>query len=146
MAGTWRDYLSLMENLGQKMDELTGLERIKIQAVGSGDLETLDECMKKEQVISLSLRGMDQKRNKLMGELGITGVHLRDLVEHAPDDLKWETKEAAEKLRKKYDLFQSASSVARNTLECNLHAIEQAQKAQDVQPEEGPHRQADFRV
>ena len=146
MAAQWRDYLAHMESLGQRLDELTELERVKIRAVGSGDLEALDECMKKEQVISLSLRGMDQKRNRLMGELGITGVHLRNLVDHAPDELKWETKEAAEKLRQKYELFRSASSVARNTLECNLHAIEQAQKAQDAQPEEGPHRQADFRV
>ncbi len=146
MAGTWRDYLSLMESLGQKLDELTDLERIKIRAVGRSDLQALDECMKKEQVVSLSLRGMDQKRAKLLGELGIAGVRLRELVEHAPEDMKRETQEAAEKLRQKYELFRSASSVARNTLECNLHAIEQAQKAQAVQPGEEPHRQSDFRV
>lgn len=146
MAASWRDYLSLLDNLGQKLDELTALERTKIQAVGQGDLEALNECMKKEQVVSLSLRGMDQKRAKLMGELNISGIHLRDIVEHAPEDLKRESKETSEILRKKYELFQSASSVARNTLECSMHAIERAQRAQDVQPEAEPGRQSDFRV
>lgn len=103
--------------------------------------------MKQEQVVSLSLRGMDQKRDKLLSALGIAGVRLRDLVEHAPDELKQETKEAAEQLRRKYELFQSASGVARNTLECNLHAIEQIQKAQEGrEPEEKSARQSDFRA
>ena len=147
MAGTWRDYLSLMESLGKKLDELTELERTKIRAVGSSDLEELEACMKQEQVVSLSLRGMDQKRDKLLSALGIAGVRLRDMVEHAPDELKQETKEAAEQLRRKYELFQSASGVARNTLECNLHAIEQIQKAQEGrEPEEKSARQSDFRA
>ena len=57
-----------------------------------------------------------------------------------------EAKAAAEKLRQKYEVFQSASDVARNTLECNLHAIEKLQKAHEVQPEERSLRQSDFRA
>ena len=147
MAGTWRDYLSFLESLGQKLDELTELEQSKTLAVGRSDLDGLDECMKREQVVSLALRGMDQKRSKLVAELGLTGVRLRELPDHAPEDLKREAKETAEKIRHKYELFQAASDVARNTLECNLHAIEQIQKARDAQPEEENfQRQSDFRV
>lgn len=147
MAASWRDYLSLMENLGQRLDELTELEQTKTLAVGRGDLDGLDECMKREQVVSLSLRGMEQKRSKLLAELGLSGVRLRDLPDHVPQDMKREAKALAEKVRQKYELFQSASDAARNTLECNLHAIEQIQKARNAEPEdENFHRQSDFRV
>lgn len=143
----WREYLSLMDALGKTMEELTELERNKTIAVGRSDLDGLEECMKREQVVSLSLRGMDQKRDKMLAELGLTGVRLRDLAGHAPEGLKDETKRAVEKLRGQYELFQSASQVARNTLECNLHAIEKLQKAKEMQPEDQPAlRQSDFRA
>lgn len=144
--GNWGEYLTLLENLGGKLEELTDLERTKALAVGRSDLEELEECMKREQVMSLSLRGLDQKREKLLAALGLTGVPLRDLAERAPEGVRMEAKAAAEKLRQKYEVFQSASDVARNTLECNLHAIEKLQKAHEVQPEERSLRQSDFRA
>lgn len=144
--GNWGEYLTLLENLGGKLEELTDLERTKALAVGRSDLEELEECMKREQVMSLSLRGLDQKREKLLAALGLTGVPLRDLAERAPEGVRMEAKAAAEKLRQKYEVFQSASDVARNTLECNLHAIEKLQKTHEVQPEERSLRQSDFRA
>ena len=144
--GNWGEYLTLLETLGGKLEELTDLERTKAVAVGRSDLEGLEECMKREQVMSLSLRGLDQKREKLLAALGLTGVPLRDLAERAPESVRMEAKAAAEKLRQKYEVFQSASDVARNTLECNLHAIEKLQKAHEVQPEERSLRQSDFRA
>lgn len=144
--GNWGEYLTLLETLGGKLEELTDLERTKALAVGRSDLEELEECMKREQVMSLSLRGLDQKREKLLAALGLTGVPLRDLAERAPEGVRMEAKAAAEKLRQKYEVFQSASDVARNTLECNLHAIEKLQKAHEVQPEERSLRQSDFRA
>lgn len=144
--GNWGEYLTLLETLGGKLEELTDLERAKAVAVGRSDLEGLEECMKREQVMSLSLRGLDQKREKLLAALGLTGVPLRDLAERAPEGVRMEAKAAAEKLRQKYEVFQSASDVARNTLECNLHAIEKLQKALEVQPEERSVRQSDFRA
>lgn len=144
--GNWGEYLTLLETLGGKLEELTDLERTKALAVGRSDLEGLEECMKREQVMSLSLRGLDQKREKLLAALGLTGVPLRDLAERAPEGVRMEARAAAEKLRQKYEVFQSASDVARNTLECNLHAIEKLQKALEVQPEERSVRQSDFRA
>ena len=71
---------------------------------------------------------------------------LRELEERGPREAHMETRRAVESLRRKYEVFQSASEVARNTLECNLHAIERIQRAQDAPPEEEHPRLADFRV
>ena len=142
----WQEYMTLLERLGDDLDKLTEIERSKTAAVGRGDLEAVEACMKQEQVMSLSLRGMDQKREKLLAQLGLTGVPLRELEARGPRESHLETKQTVERLRRKYEIFQSASEVARGALECNLHAIEQLQKAQDVQPAENPRRQADFRA
>ena len=142
----WRKYLALLDSLGGTLEELTGLEQEKARAVSQGDLPAVEEIMKREQVISLSLRGLDQKRDKMLAEMGLSGVPLRELAGRAPEGVFQQAKEAAERLRQRYDVFQSASQVARDTLEINLHAIEKMQKAQDQPPEEGHPHQADFRV
>lgn len=141
----WQEYMKLMERLGDALDKLTGIERTKTAAVSGADINTVEECMKQEQVISLSLRGLDQKREKLLGQLGLGNVRLRDLAAHSPEECRLETKQAVELLQKKYQIFQSASEVARNALESNMHMIERMQKGQNASPaDEVPRRQADF--
>ena len=99
----WRKYLSLLESLGGTLEELTGMEQEKTKAVSKGDLPAVEELMKREQVISLSLRGLEQRRERMLREMELAGVPLRELAGHAPEELYQETKDAAETLRQKYD-------------------------------------------
>lgn len=106
--------------------------------------------MKREQVISLSLRGYDQKRDAMLAQLGLRGVTLSQLEDHSPPELQLETKRTVEQLRRQYTLFQSASQVARDTLEINLRAIERLQAAQaggtaEAEEQRKDH-QTDFRA
>lgn len=143
----WREYLKLLESLGKVMEQLSEIEKEKTAAVSQGNLDGVDACMKREQALSMSLRGTDQKREKMLAQLGLQGVPLRELEDHAPDELRMEVKAAAEKLRGRYGVFQAASQVARDTLECHLRAIEkaQAQAGGVPEPEDRP-RQSDFRI
>ena len=147
---SWQDYLKLMRSLSKTLGDLTEVEHDKNAAAARGDLRGGEECMKREQVLSLTLRGYDQKRDSLLRDLGITGVRLSTLVDHSPEELRLETKAVAEELRRQYALFQTASEVARNTLECNLRAIERTQAVQAgdaVQAEEQrKNHQTDFRA
>ena len=143
----WREYLAQLEKLGETLEQLTEIEREKTAAVGRGDLDAVDACMKREQVFSLNLRGFDQKREKLLAKMGLTGSTLRQLEDQAPPEALLETKRTAEKLRQRYQVFRSASDVARNTLECNLHEIEKIQREKKDGSEPPPAaRQTDFRV
>lgn len=142
----WKDYLKLLDQLGGTLDKLTEIERTKTAAVTKGDLNAVEECMKQEQVMSLSLRGTEQKREKLLAQLGLSGVPLRELEARGPQESHMETRAVAERLRHKYEIFRSASEVARSTLECNLRAIENFQKAKDAPPLEENSLGADFRA
>lgn len=149
MAG-WQDYLKLMDSLSHTLEQLTQVERDKNGAASRGDLIAVEECMKREQVLSLSLRGFDQKRDAMLAQLGLRGVTLSQLEDHSPPELQLETKRVVEELRRQYTLFQSASQVARDTLEINLRAIEriQAEQAGDAAEaaEQRKNHQTDFRA
>ena len=147
---SWQDYLKLLRNLSKTLGQLTQVERDKNAAAAAGDLAGVEECMKREQVLSLSLRGYDQKRDAMLAALGLKGVTLRELANHSPEELRLEVKGVAEELRRQYEIFQSASKVTRNTLELNLRAIErvQAVRAGDAAQaeEQRKNHQTDFRA
>ncbi len=145
-APAWSEYLRLLVSLSGTMEELTAIERRKTEAAGRGDLLGVEDCMKREQALSLSLRSLDRKREDLLTGLGLGGMPLSRLTEHAPVEYELETKRAAEELQRQYTLFQAASEVARSTLECNLRAIEKLQTARQTDPLAEPPHQADFRV
>lgn len=146
----WQDYLKLLDGLGRTLEQLTQVERDKNAAASQGDLAEVEACMKREQVLSLSLRGCDQKRDKMLAELGLKGVTLGQLEDHSPPELQLETRQTVEELRRQYALFQAAEQVARNTLEVNLREIErfQAIRAGDegVAEEQRREHQTDFRA
>lgn len=147
----WQDYLRQLEGLTKTIGQLTEIEKKKTLAVSEGRLDEVEACMRQEQALSLSLRGFDQKREAMLARMGLTGVPLRQLEDHAPDELLMETKRTAEKLRGQYEMFQTASQVARNTLECNLRVLEQLQAEAGQAPpaaagEQGEPGHYDFRV
>ena len=143
----WREYLGQLEKLANTLEQLTEVEREKTAAVSRGDLDAVDACMKREQVFSLNLRGFDQKREKMLARLGLTGTKLDQLEAKAPPEAALETKRAVEKVRQHYKVFRSASDVARNILECNLHEIEKLQREKESRHEAPTEaRQADFRA
>ena len=148
--GSWQDYLKLLNGLSKTLEQLAQVERDKNAAASEGNPLRVEECMKREQVLSLSLRGYDQKREAMLTALGMTGVPLSRLEEYSPAEIRLEARAAAEELRRQYDQFRVASQVARNTLEINLRAIEKLQAAQvgdAVQAEEErKNHQTDFRV
>lgn len=146
MSAAWSEYLRLLASLSGTMGELTAVEQRKTEAAGRGDLLGVEDCMKREQALSLSLRSFDRKREDLLARLGLSGMPLSHLTAHAPAEHELETKRAVEELQRQYTLFQAASEVARSTLECNLRAIEKLQAVGQTDAQaEVPH-QADFRV
>ena len=134
MDEAYREYFGFMEQLGQLLDRLTELEKEKTAAVRRDDLLGVDNCMRQEQALSLSLRAMDRKREALLSGMGLRNVNLASLPQHCPEGLRQEAKAASEKLRSRYVLYRSAADVARTTLECNLHQIEKLLASRESVP------------
>ncbi len=75
----YSDYLALLSELCQLFDQISHVEQQKIDAVQGHALDELNEAMKREQALTLALRGCEQKRETLLTGLGLTGISLRDM-------------------------------------------------------------------
>ena len=131
----FQNYLSFLNELGQTFDKISELERGKIQAVRDGDLDVLNDCIRREQALSLAVRGADQKRERLMRELGLRDVPLRQLPEICPPEYRAETKQVVDSVRQRYEVLANSRKAARTVLECGLHKLENQLKACGIEPE-----------
>lgn len=134
MEQLYSAYLDVLDGMSGDMDKLADLCREQCAAVRGDDLIRLDDVMKREQVVGLSLRGREQKRQKLSLQLGLDGTRLAALPRAVPKSLLPRTQESVERLRRSYDSYQNAAQVARHTLEINLHEIEKIIAAHGIDP------------
>lgn len=138
MANSYVTYLGLLDSLRGNLESLSKLCREKAEAVRSDDLARLDTIMRREQALSLAFRGLEQKKDSLLQELGLESVPLSALAAHFPKELQPKAKTCVEALKAQYDIYRAASEAARNTLECNLHQIERFLAAQEASNVPGP--------
>ena len=134
MEEQFRAYFSILRELGGVLDRLAPLAQQKAEAARAGDLTAMDEVLKQEQALGLSLRGLELKRQKLAPQLGLDNIPLSRLHEHCPAQLAGETRKTAAALRKSYEIYRSYADMARNTLELNLHQIDKFLESAGVDP------------
>lgn len=121
----YQEYLTLLNDLTTALAQLTDTAHEKSAAVRQDDLAALNDVIKREQALSLTLRGCEQKRQALLSRLGLDGVSLSTLADQYPPALRPTARAAADALRRQFLIFRSAADTARNLLEGNLHQIEQ---------------------
>lgn len=151
MSGVYEDYLQYLMDLADIMDQLTEVTRQKNKAARLGDLVAVEDMMKREQVFSMTLRGMDIKRDKMLKEMGLEGVPLSGLAERYPPELFDKARKTAEHAMQRYTVFKSASETARVTMECALHDIDRMLPQERPAPqgpkdEPPPRMKTDFRA
>ena len=127
-------YLKLLRELTGSLEQLSELAQRKVECVHESDLIALDEVLKQEQAMTLNLRGVEQKRLKLVSQLGLEDVSLAELDSKYPDELQLQARETSEALRQSYEMYRSRADAARNILEVNLHQIEKVIAASGVDP------------
>lgn len=143
---------ALLDSLSHLLGQLTEKQQAIVKAVRTDDLQLLGECMKHQQALALQLRSIDQKRERLQKELHIEQVKLSELPSHVPEgELRRTIRAAAERLSSAYRLMQSASEVARSSLECSLHEVEKRIAHMGLDPQQwqtfsATERKTDFRA
>ncbi len=144
----FQEYLTLLEEIQKDLVQVTEVEQRKIAAIQAGDLLTLDECMKQEQVVTLSLRGREQRRKALLQQLGLEQLPLRELPRHSPQELQARATQVTEQTLRAWQVYDSAQKAARTLMESKLRQIDKElerrnQKKESAAPD---RRQTDFRA
>lgn len=127
-------YLDLLDELSADLEKLAALAQEQTNAVRRDDLNALNDVMKREQAVGLSLRGREQHRLKLAAQLGLSDVRLTELAAHVPNPLAARARQCAERAHNSYTFYHEAAGVARSTLEINLHEIDKILAAQGIDP------------
>lgn len=84
--------------------------------------------------MTLNLRGLELRRLKLVGQLGLDHVPLSGLEDHCPPELAPRARSVSETLRESYTAYRSCADMARALLELNLHQLEKVITAAGVDP------------
>ena len=135
MNEKFESMIKLIDELTNTLVKLSDMQRQIVMAVREDDLAKLADCMKHEQVLSLTLRNTEQKRLKLQEELGLEEMKLSELPLKVKDaDMQIKMRNAASKLSAQYKIVRSTSDAARSILESNLRRVEQTMKKMGVDP------------
>ena len=133
---TYANLSSLFTDIITTLDKLSALQMEKLNAAKQRNLELLDHCMKQEQAVSLTLRGLEQKRGRLWRDLGLQSVALRDLPQHFPPEGQPEARRAVNRLLEQYQALRSAQEPTRILMEHRIQLIEEelARRGADQTP------------
>jgi len=134
MESDFRDYLEMLKKLSATLDSLYAVTKEKINAVRNDDVMALNESLKKEQAISLSLRSIEKKRDDLNKKLNIKDAGIKNIPEYFPESMRDEVVKLTEETKRKYDTYNSASETLRDLLECALHQIEKMLESVESNP------------
>ena len=138
MEELYEAYFTYLEKVGEYLDRLSELAKKKNVSAQRGDVLSVNECMREEQEISLTLRRMDQQRERMLKALRLDGVPLSAVPDRCPPELRRTAREAVETLLTKRDIYRSAADAARSTLECALHNVEKALEVKAPAGRTGP--------
>ena len=114
------EYLNFLEELEHTLQQLVDVEQKKSAAVSARDLDALNDCMKREQAFSMTLKGFEQKRARLLAALGLEDVSLRALPSRCPPEHREAARRMSERLINQYRILSSAQEPSRILMESRL--------------------------
>lgn len=118
-------FQQLIQQFIALFDRMIPLEQSKLDAVGQNQIAQLEDIIKKEQAETMALRGLDQKRERLQGELGWKDLTFQEILKQLPEEQRVEMKQLFDDLAGRVKSFQSITESTKTMLEVNLHTINQ---------------------
>ena len=115
---------NLMKEYIKLFDQFQPLEEEKLQAAEAEDLAKLEQCMNKEQAFSLALRGIENKREKMLKENGQEGMTLKEIIDKFYQEQKNELLEIYDEMDRKMSLFKSTNDSAMTIIQVRLRNID----------------------
>jgi hypothetical protein len=117
------DFYKIVLSLIDLFKDLATLEKDKLKAVTSNNLDALNTCLKNEQVLELKLKGLDKKREQIQVSLGYDNLKFREIIALLPEEEKKEGSRLYSMLQQATSDFHAINDSVKNALDVNLHLI-----------------------
>lgn len=114
-------------------DEFQPLEEEKLEAAKAQDISKVEDCMNREQAMSLKLRGLDNKREAIQKEYGWEGMTFRQILEVISPEQRGRFQPIFDEVENKMTLFQSTNESALEIISLHLRRINQTLEAKGVE-------------
>ncbi len=118
--------IDLLEENADLYKNFLELEYKKYDTVIKNDIDTLNDIVADEQVYYLKIRGMEQKREKLLVSLGYKDKTLKEIISVYNDDEKYMLNEKYNELSKLITEVKKISSLCKTLIEVRMNRIEKA--------------------
>lgn len=129
------DFYSIVISLIELLENLISVEKNKLEAVASKNLEVLNTCIKNEQVQVLKLKGLDKKREQTLTALGYQNLTFREILAKLPADQKEEGNKLFTTLQKATTEFNAINDSVKVALDVNLHLVNSELSKLGLNPE-----------
>ena len=132
------DFQTIIISLTALFQSFTALETEKLEAVREKNLETLNECIKNEQVQILKLKGLDKKREQAQAALGFEALTFREIIEKLPEEQQKEVSPHYLALQRATAEFKAVNESVKTALDVNLHVIDGSLRDLGIDPGTDP--------
>lgn len=118
-------FQELIEQFIALFDRMIPLEQSKLEVVSRNQVARLEEIIKKEQAEIMTLRGLDQKRERMQEDLGWKDLSFQEILKQLSEEQRPKVKQLFDELASRVTAFQSVTESSRTLMEVNLHTINQ---------------------
>lgn len=101
------------------------LEYKKYDTIIKNDIDALDDIVSKEQAFYMQMRGLEQKREKLIDSMGMNGKTLKEIIDSEVSD-KNELLGEYEELKGIISEVKKINSLSKTLIEVRLRRIDKA--------------------
>ena len=104
------------------------LEYKKYDIAIKDDIVALDDIVSKEQAFYLKMRGLEQKRGKIIEEMGMKGKSLKEIIELSDEEQRLMLIEAYDELYELILEVKKISNLCKTVIEVRMNRIHKAMK------------------
>lgn len=118
------ELMQLFDKMGGLFDQLILFEEKKAECISQNDIDGLDSFMNEEQALLLKLRGLDQRREKLLTDMGFQDQTFRQLIRSSEGKEQEALQSHFETLSDKTGRLKTAIDFTKKLIELHQHGIE----------------------
>lgn len=116
----------LLKESTQLYSRLLELEHEKYDALIKADIEILDAIVSKEQAYYMKMRGDEQKREKLLKDMGFSGNTMREIIEMSQGEEKAKLNDAYIELNELLKEVKKINGMCKTLIEARLRRVDNA--------------------
>lgn len=120
----FEEFTSVIEELTGVASSLSQIETAKADAASEKHHELLDGYIQEEQALILKLRGLEQKRMRLAGQLGWDSLTFRQILEKASLRQQPQLEPLFQNLEQALKSLEQSRKAAEQIIQVRLHEIQ----------------------